>query len=113
MTHHHGPQYTARLSATGQALAGPPPRRAERLTGTRVVSVALAVDATAALGTGIWWIFGGSLDLGPWDLFHLHTALGLVAPGRRGFQWVKWVEEVRVTERRELGEWVAVFVSGV
>ena len=43
----------------------------------------------------------------------LAPAYPLVAPGRRGFQWVKWVEEVRVTERRELGEWVAVFVSGV
>jgi hypothetical protein len=37
----------------------------------------------------------------------------LVAPGRRGFQWVKWVEEVRVTRRRELGESVAIFVSGL
>jgi len=48
------------------------------------------------------------------DLSHGHGApMRLVAPGRRGFQWVKWVEEVRVTRRRELGEWVAVFVSGL
>ncbi len=39
--------------------------------------------------------------------------LRLVAPGRRGFQWVKWVEEVRVTHRRDRSEWIAVFVSGV
>ena len=39
--------------------------------------------------------------------------LRLVAPGRRGFQWVKWVEEVRVTRRRDRSEWLAVFVSGV
>jgi len=46
-------------------------------------------------------------------LSHGHGAPArLVAPGRRGFQWVKWVEEVRVTRRRELGEWVAIFVSG-
>jgi len=46
-------------------------------------------------------------------LSHGHGAPArLVAPGRRGFQWVKWVEEVRVTHRRELGEWVAIFVSG-
>ncbi|WP_436909418.1 molybdopterin-dependent oxidoreductase [Halosimplex marinum] len=45
-------------------------------------------------------------------LSHGHGApLRLVAPGRRGFQWVKWVESVRVTRRRELGEWIAVFVS--
>jgi DMSO/TMAO reductase YedYZ molybdopterin-dependent catalytic subunit len=36
----------------------------------------------------------------------------LVAPGRRGFQWVKWVEEVRITKHREVGEWLAIFVSG-
>lgn len=30
--------------------------------------------------------------------------LRLVAPGRRGFQWVKWVEEVRLREHREPGE---------
>ena len=46
-------------------------------------------------------------------LSHGHGAPArLVAPGRRGFQWVKWVEAVRVTRRRELGEWVAIFVSG-
>jgi DMSO/TMAO reductase YedYZ molybdopterin-dependent catalytic subunit len=39
--------------------------------------------------------------------------LRLVAPGRRGFQWVKWVEEVRVTRRREVGEWLAIFISGL
>ncbi|WP_262179991.1 molybdopterin-dependent oxidoreductase [Haloarcula laminariae] len=50
----------------------------ERLTGARIVSVALAVDAAGALATGVWWVFGGSLDLGPWGLFHLHTALGLL-----------------------------------
>jgi DMSO/TMAO reductase YedYZ molybdopterin-dependent catalytic subunit len=39
--------------------------------------------------------------------------LRLVAPERRGFQWVKWVEGVRVTRRRDRSEWVAVFVSGL
>ncbi|QLH77819.1 molybdopterin-dependent oxidoreductase [Halosimplex rubrum] len=47
-------------------------------------------------------------------LSHGHGApIRLVAPGRRGFQWVKWVESVRVTRRRGLGEWIAVFVSGL
>lgn len=38
--------------------------------------------------------------------------LRLVAPGRRGFQWVKWVESVEVRARPDPGQWVAVFVSG-
>ncbi|WP_254839506.1 molybdopterin-dependent oxidoreductase [Natronomonas marina] len=38
--------------------------------------------------------------------------LRLVAPGRRGFQWVKWVEAVRVTRRRDHTERLAIFVSG-
>ena len=38
--------------------------------------------------------------------------LRLVAPGRRGFQWVKWVTEVEVRERKDPGQWLAVFVSG-
>jgi hypothetical protein len=38
--------------------------------------------------------------------------LRLVAPGRRGFQWVKWVERVEVRRRPDPWQWVAVFVSG-
>jgi DMSO/TMAO reductase YedYZ molybdopterin-dependent catalytic subunit len=38
--------------------------------------------------------------------------LRLVAPGRRGFQWVKWVEAVEVRRRPDPRQWVAVFVSG-
>lgn len=38
--------------------------------------------------------------------------LRLVAPGRRGFQWVKWVNEIEVRERKDPGQWLAVFVSG-
>jgi DMSO/TMAO reductase YedYZ molybdopterin-dependent catalytic subunit len=46
-------------------------------------------------------------------LSHGHGApLRLVAPGRRGFQWVKWVERVEVTRSQDLGQWVAIFVSG-
>ncbi|MFW6265821.1 MAG: molybdopterin-dependent oxidoreductase, partial [Halanaeroarchaeum sp.] len=39
--------------------------------------------------------------------------LRLVAPDRRGYQWVKWVEEVRVSRSRDLSESVAIFVSGL
>ena len=39
--------------------------------------------------------------------------LRLVAPERRGFQWVKWVTAVEVRERRDWGQWVVIFVSGV
>jgi hypothetical protein len=47
-------------------------------------------------------------------LTHGHGApLRLVAPGRRGFQWVKWVTSVEVTEREDLSQWVAIFVSGL
>lgn len=46
-------------------------------------------------------------------LTHDHGfSMRLVAPGRRGFQWVKWVTEVRVTKRRDVGESIAIFVSG-
>jgi cytochrome b561 len=37
----------------------------------------------------------------------------LVAPDRRGYQWVKWVETVEVSESRDLSESVAIFVSGL
>jgi DMSO/TMAO reductase YedYZ molybdopterin-dependent catalytic subunit len=35
----------------------------------------------------------------------------LVAPGRRGFQWVKWVETVEVRTDPDPGQWAAIFVS--
>lgn len=38
--------------------------------------------------------------------------LRLVAPGRRGFQWVKWVERVEVRRHPDLGQWLAIFTSG-
>jgi DMSO/TMAO reductase YedYZ molybdopterin-dependent catalytic subunit len=47
-------------------------------------------------------------------LSHGHGApLRLVAPDRRGFQWVKWVVEVRVTRRRDASQYLATLVSGL
>lgn len=36
----------------------------------------------------------------------------LVAPGRRGFQWVKWIEAIEVREDPDYGQWIAIFTSG-
>jgi DMSO/TMAO reductase YedYZ molybdopterin-dependent catalytic subunit len=47
-------------------------------------------------------------------LTHGHGApLRLVAPGRRGFQWVKWVTGVEVLTAPDYGEWMAIFASGL
>lgn len=47
------------------------------------------------------------------QLSHGHGfPLRLVAAERRGFQWVKWVTELRVGRRRDRSEWVAIHVSG-
>ncbi|MFC7097635.1 molybdopterin-dependent oxidoreductase [Halobaculum marinum] len=46
-------------------------------------------------------------------LSHGHGApMRLVAPGRRGFQWVKWVESVEVRERADPMQWLVTLVSG-
>jgi DMSO/TMAO reductase YedYZ molybdopterin-dependent catalytic subunit len=47
-------------------------------------------------------------------LTHGHGApLRLVAPDRRGFQWVKWVTEIRVARRRDASQYLATLVSGL
>lgn len=52
--------------------------------------------------------------VGDEPLSHGHGApLRLVAPGRRGFQWVKWVTAVEVLTERDHGQWAAIFWSGV
>jgi len=46
-------------------------------------------------------------------LTHGHGAPArLVAPGRRGFQWVKWVERIEVRRRGDPAQWVVTLVSG-
>ena len=36
----------------------------------------------------------------------------LVAPDRRGFQWVKWVSRIEVRRRRDATQYLATLVSG-
>jgi DMSO/TMAO reductase YedYZ molybdopterin-dependent catalytic subunit len=46
-------------------------------------------------------------------LAHGHGAPArLVAPGRRGFQWVKWVERIEVRDRGDPAQWIVTLVSG-
>ena len=45
-------------------------------------------------------------------LSHGHgRPLRLVAPDRRGFQWVKWVESVEVRTAPDPGQWLTIFTS--
>lgn len=63
--------------------------------------VAEARDALLATGTG------GS------RLAHGHGApTRLVAPGRRGFQWVKWVQRVELRRDPDPAQWIVTLVSG-
>jgi DMSO/TMAO reductase YedYZ molybdopterin-dependent catalytic subunit len=46
-------------------------------------------------------------------LSHGHgRPLRLVAPGRRGFQWVKWIERAEVRTRGDPAQWLATLISG-
>ena len=47
-------------------------------------------------------------------LSHGHGApLRLVAPDRRGFQWVKWVDRLELRRRRDASQYAATLVSGL
>jgi DMSO/TMAO reductase YedYZ molybdopterin-dependent catalytic subunit len=39
--------------------------------------------------------------------------LRLVAPERRGFQWIKWIDRVEVRRGRDHAQWLAVLISGL
>ncbi len=46
-------------------------------------------------------------------LTHGHGAPArLVAPGRRGFQWVKWVERIEIRDHSDPEQWVVTLLSG-
>ncbi len=52
-------------------------------------------------------------DVAGEPLTHGHGAPArLVAPGRRGFQWVKWVDRIEVRARGDPEQWVVTLVSG-
>nr|WP_323191655.1 molybdopterin-dependent oxidoreductase [Halostella sp. PRR32] len=47
-------------------------------------------------------------------LSHGHGGpLRLVAPGHRGFQWVKWVERVEVRQSGDPAQWIVTLISGL
>ncbi|HEV7129561.1 MAG TPA: molybdopterin-dependent oxidoreductase [Ktedonobacterales bacterium] len=89
-----------------------------------------------ALGSGIWWVAGGDISLVGFGLLNWHIMLGfalglrlathtgdeplayehgaparLVAPGRRGFEWVKWLVRVEVLTAPDYGELLAIHTS--
>jgi hypothetical protein len=48
------------------------------------------------------------------QLSHGHGfPLRVVAPGKRGFQWVKWVTAVEVRRTHDIGQWLSIFISGI
>ena len=47
------------------------------------------------------------------QLSHGHGApMRLVAPGRRGFQWVKWIDRVEVRRDPDPAQWIVTLISG-
>ena len=51
--------------------------------------------------------------VGDRPLSHGHGApVRLVAPGRRGFQWVKWIRRIEVRRRADPAQWVVTLISG-
>ena len=95
--------------SVGELLAQAQPQATARFVRFRSVtgyrwSLPLAEAANTILATHV----------GNAALSHGHGApLRLVAPGRRGFQWVKWVAAVEVLDRPDVGQWAAIFTSGL
>jgi DMSO/TMAO reductase YedYZ molybdopterin-dependent catalytic subunit len=55
-----------------------------------------------------------ALRVGGAQLTHGHGGpLRLVAPGRRGFQWVKWVTQIDLLAQSDVGQWGVIFTSGL
>jgi DMSO/TMAO reductase YedYZ molybdopterin-dependent catalytic subunit len=95
------------LEAAGGATADGPDREPAYVRFTSVTgyrwSLPLDEAEDALLATHV----GGE------RLSHGHGAPArLVAPDRRGFQWVKWVTRIEVRAEYDLGQWVVTLVSG-
>jgi DMSO/TMAO reductase YedYZ molybdopterin-dependent catalytic subunit len=43
---------------------------------------------------------------------HRRALGGRGAPGRRGFQWVKWVQRVELRREPDPAQWLVTLVSG-
>jgi len=104
------------------------PRRWDRRT---IYGLLALLIVALALVSGIWWVGGGELDFAGFNLLNWHITLGfvltaaivihishehgyplrLVAPGRRGFEWVKWITRVEVLTEPDPGEVVSIFTS--
>ncbi|MFB6221980.1 MAG: molybdopterin-dependent oxidoreductase [Halolamina sp.] len=99
--------------------------------GDLLAEAGVGMDAAEAAADGLWVRFVSvtgyrwSLPLaeardallathvGGRALSHGHGAPArLVAPGRRGFQWVKWVERVELRRDPDPAQWVVTLVSG-
>lgn len=121
-----GPERDAKIDATIDCTSG---WYAERSwTGVRLGSVLDAVEPTDEADwvrvrsvTGYRWSFPLeeardmllATGVGGEPLAHGHGApLRLVAPGRRGFQWVKWIDRIEMTRHEDLSQWLAIWVSG-
>ena len=93
----------------GELLAQAAPDAAARYVRFRAStgyrwSLPIAEAADTLLATHV----GGSA------LIQGHGApLRLVASGRRGFQWVKWVVAVELLTAPDVGQWGVIFTSGV
>lgn len=95
------------LAAAGGTAAEDPDREPAYVRFTSVTGYRWSLPLEEAENTLLATHVGGE------RLSHGHGApVRLVAPDRRGFQWVKWVTRVEVRAEYDLGQWVVTLISG-